>query len=56
MKKTSLYGLKEWLWSYIVEPGPNLALKDLIWSTPTPLNGPSFMEYGIPHKISEEGF
>ena len=56
MKKTSIYGLKEWPGPYIDGPEPNLALKDLIWSTPTPLNGSSFMEYGIPHKISEEGF
>ena len=47
MKKTRVYGLKERLGSYINGPGPNLALKSLILSTLAPLNGHSFMEYGI---------
>ena len=45
--KTRDYGLKERPGPYINEPGPNLALKSLIWSTSAPSNGPSLMENGI---------
>ena len=47
MKKTSLYGLKECLGSYIDGPRPNLSLKDLIWSTPALSNGPPLKKNGI---------
>ena len=54
MKKTRVYSLKGRLGSYIDRPGPILAHKSLIWSTPALSNGPPLKKNGILYTLEKK--